>query len=135
MTQTAWLRLAADAVVLLHFAFLLFVVAGGFLVMRWPRVAWVHLPCAVWGIGIEFTGWICPLTPLENYLRRLAGQEGYAGGFIERYITAVMYPEGLTRDIQAALGAAALLINVLAYAYILRRRTRRSAPDSSSPPP
>lgn len=121
------LSLAADAVVVLHFAFVCFAVLGALLVVRWPRLAALHLPCAVWGIAIEFTGGICPLTPLENHLRRLAGESGYTGGFIERYITAVMYPEGLTREVQYALGASVLLINLLAYAYILRRRRRRAA--------
>jgi hypothetical protein len=86
-------RTLADLTVLLHFGFVLFVVVGGLLVLRWPRLRWMHLPAAVWGVLIEFFGWICPLTPLENHLRDLRGQSGYAGGFIDHYIVSVLYPE------------------------------------------
>lgn len=130
--EPAVLRLAADAVVALHFAFVLFVVFGALLVLRWPRLVWLHVPCAIWGAAIEFTGGICPLTPLENHLRYLAGEKGYAGGFIERYITALMYPEGLTREVQYALGAGVLLLNLAIYAYILRRRRRNAASGTRS---
>jgi Protein of Unknown function (DUF2784) len=118
--------IAADAVLVLHFAFVLFVALGGLLVLRWPRLAWIHLPAAAWGVAIEFGGWICPLTPLENHLRRLAGDEPYGGDFIARYLMPVLYPDGLTREAQLALGSAALLFNAALYVLVVRRgRTRR----------
>jgi hypothetical protein len=98
--EPATYRLLADLVVVVHLGFVAFVVAGGLLVLRWPRLAWAHLPCAVWGALIEFAGWVCPLTPLENDLRRLGGEAGYEGGFVERYLTSVLYPHGLTRTHQ-----------------------------------
>lgn len=115
--------IAADLLVVLHLTFILFVAAGGLLAIRWPRLAWVHLPAALWGALIELGGWICPLTPLENSLRLRAGEAGYAGGFIEHYILPLVYPPGLTRDIQIGLGIAVLVVNGLAYtALILRLR-------------
>lgn len=116
----------ADGVLLLHALFVAFVAAGGLLVLRWARVAWLHLPCAVWGAWIEFTGGICPLTPLENDFRARSGQVGYEGGFIEHYVTSLLYPEGLTREIQIALGVAVLVVNGALYAIALRRRRRTS---------
>jgi hypothetical protein len=118
-------RLAADAVLVLHALFVAFVVAGGFLVVRWPRLAWLHLPCAAWGALIEFAGWICPLTPLENRLRRLGGEAGYEGGFVETYLLATLYPDGLSRPVQWALGGLVLLVNGAVYGWILARRRRR----------
>ena len=118
-------RLAADAVLLVHLAFVFFVVLGAFLVLRWRQVAWVHLPAALWGALIEFSGGICPLTPLEVTLRRAAGDAGYAGDFLEHYIVAAMYPEGLTRGVQMALGAAVLLVNAAVYAVVLWQLRRR----------
>jgi len=115
-------RLLADLVVILHFAFVLFVVFGGLFALRWPRAAWIHLPTALWGAGIEFVQGICPLTPLENRLRRLGGEAGYTGGFVERYVTAVLYPEGLTREVQLVLGGLVILVNVAVYAAVWRRR-------------
>lgn len=120
-------RFLADAVLVLHFCFLLFVVLGGLLVLRWPRLAWVHVPAALWGALIEYAGWICPLTPAEVWFRRRGGEAGYEGGFIEHYITAAMYPEGLTRSVQVILGTAVLAINVLIYIALVRRRSRRNA--------
>ncbi len=114
--------MAADLVALGHLFFVLFVVLGGLLVLRWRWLAWVHLPCAVWGVLIEFSGWVCPLTPLENRLRRLAGEAGYAGGFVEHYLLPLLYPAGLTRSVQIGLGLFALLINLAVYLWILRRR-------------
>jgi len=121
-------RLAADALVVLHGVWLAFVVLGALLALRWPRVLWAHLPVVAWGAIVEFTGWICPLTPWENRLRRLGGEEGYAGGFIERYVTAVIYPEGLTREIQIGLGVGVLVLNAVLYAWVWRRRRRRASP-------
>lgn len=115
-------RLAADLVALTHFAFVLFVILGGLLALRWRRVVWVHLPCAIWGALIEFAGRICPLTPLENWLRRQAGESGYGGGFVEHYVLPVLYPVGLTRSVQIALGVVVIIINVTIYAWLLARR-------------
>ena len=119
--RTMLFRLAADAVVLTHFAFVLFVVFGGFLVIRWKKLAWIHLPIAIYGATIEFVGWICPLTPLENRLRRLGGEAGYEGGFVEHYIMRILYPEGLTPSVSIALGVGVVLINVVAY-WLARRK-------------
>lgn len=115
-------RLLADAVVALHFAFVAFVALGALAVWRWPRLAWVHLPCLAWGVGIEWLGGICPLTPLENRLRRLAGGEGYAGSFLERYLIPVLYPADLDRTMQILIGALALALNAALYGALLRRR-------------
>jgi hypothetical protein len=117
-------RLSAEGVVLLHFAFVLFVLAGGLLVLRRPRIAWLHLPAAAWGAAIEFGGWICPLTPLEQALRRRAGLAPYEGGFLDHYIFPLLYPDGLTPDLQASLGAAVLVLNAGVYALVLRKRRR-----------
>ena len=114
-------RVLADCVVVIHAAFVVFVVLGGFLAWRWRAVAWVHVPCALWGAAIEFGGWICPLTPLENALRARAGLEGYAGGFIEHYLTPILYPEGLTRSTEVVLGALVLVANLVAYGVLVRR--------------
>jgi hypothetical protein len=115
-------RLLADLVLVLHAAFVAFVMLGGLLALRWPRLAWVHLPVVVWGAGIEFLGGICPLTPLENHWRRLAGDQGYTGGFVEHYVFPVLYPEGLTRQVQLGLGLLVLAVNVSIYAWMLWRR-------------
>ncbi len=111
----------ADLVLLLHFAFVVFVAAGALLVLRWPRVAWVHLPCAAWGAFVEFAGWICPLTPLENRLRRIAGEAGYEGGFLEHYLLPLLYPDELTRVVQVTLGLMVIVVNVAIYAWAWRR--------------
>lgn len=115
-------RVLADAVLVVHFAFVLFVVLGGLLVLRWPRIAWVHIPVAVYGAVIEFVGFVCPLTPLENSLRRLGGEAGYQGGFVEHYVTAALYPTGLTREIQLVLGVGVLVLNAVVYTIVIRRR-------------
>lgn len=114
--------LAADAVLLLHGVFILFVVAGGLLALRWPLAAAVHLPCAAWGAYIEFSGGICPLTPLEQRLRAAAGEAGYSGGYIEHYLLPLIYPAGLTPTVQIVLGSAVIVINVAVYGLVLRRR-------------
>ena len=115
-------RILADAVLVLHFAFIAFVVLGGLAVLRWPRVAWLHLPAAIWGAGIILVGGICPLTPLENQLRRLGGESGYRGGFIEHYLTSVIYPEGLTRTVQVTLGVLVVALNLAIYIHVWRKR-------------
>jgi hypothetical protein len=112
----------ADLVVLLHFTFVLFVVFGGLLALRWPKVAYVHLPVAVYGTLIELVGWVCPLTPLEKRLRESAGLQGYEGGFVEHYILPVLYPAGLTRTVQLILGALVIGINLFIYTVIARGR-------------
>lgn len=120
--------MAADLVVLLHFLFVLFVIFGGLLVLRWPKLAYVHLPVAVYGVLIELIGWVCPLTPLEKRLRESAGQQGYEGGFVEHYILPVLYPAGLTRGVQLILGVFVIVINLAIYAVIARKRRWRSNP-------
>jgi len=117
-------RAFADAVSVVHLAFVLFVVLGGLLVLKWPRLAWLHVPTAVWGVLIEYTGWICPLTPLENSLRARGGEAGYSGGFIEHYVQPVLYPAGLTRGTQIVLGSLALLVNLTAYGVVVARKSR-----------
>ena len=114
-------RALADLIVLAHFGFVLFVVLGGLLVLRWPRLAWVQVPAAIWGVVIELFGWICPLTPLENHFRQLGGQAGYSGGFIQHYIVSVLYPDQLTRGMQFVLGTLVLFLNVFAYWRAFRR--------------
>jgi hypothetical protein len=115
--------MAADAVVVLHFAFVLFVVFGGLLALRWPKVAYVHLPVAVYGALIELVGWVCPLTPLEKSLRESAGLAGYEGGFVEHYILPVLYPAGLTRGVQLVLGMLVICLNIVIYVVVARRRS------------
>ena len=114
-------RLAADLVVVVHLVFVLFVVFGGLLVLRWPRVAWVHVPVAVYGALIELVGWVCPLTPLENDLRRAADGAGYEGGFIEHYLLPLLYPGSLTPTVQLVLGLLVIVINGAVYTAAWRR--------------
>ncbi|WP_207885394.1 DUF2784 domain-containing protein [Pseudomonas sp. 30_B] len=114
-------RLAADAVVLLHLGFILFVLLGGLLVLRWPRLAWLHLPAAAWGMAVEFLHLYCPLTPLENHFRQAAGELGYDGGFIEHYLLPLIYPAGLTEAIQIGLGLVVLAINLPPYLLLALR--------------
>ena len=119
-------RAAADAILVTHFAFVLFAVFGALLILRWPRLAWLHIPVVVWAAFVEFSGTICPLTPLEAILRRQAGEAGYAGGFIEHYVVSLLYPEGLARDTQTILGAIVVVIN--AAIYIVAFMRRRASP-------
>ena len=114
-------------VVLLHAGFVVFVVLGGYLALRWRWLVWIHIPAAIWGVAIEFTGNLCPLTPLENELRLRAGMRGYTGGFIDHYVVAGLYPNGLTRRAQYVLGTLALAINLVAYAVMLRRARQSRA--------
>ncbi|HEY4366505.1 MAG TPA: DUF2784 domain-containing protein [Steroidobacteraceae bacterium] len=116
--------LLADSVLIAHLLFIVFVMLGGLLVLRWPRVAWLHLPAVAWGIFIEFSGRICPLTPLENELRERGGGSTYSGGFIDHYITALIYPDGLSRTMQFAIGALVIAINATVYWLALRRHLR-----------
>lgn len=117
-------RILADAVLVAHLSFILFVVLGGLLVLRWPRLAWLHVPVVLWGAAIEFFGWICPLTPLEKWLRVMGGESGYAGGFIAHYLLPLIYPAGLTRNVQLVLGTLVMLVNLAVY-FALWRRSRR----------
>ncbi|MGH8135901.1 MAG: DUF2784 domain-containing protein [Steroidobacteraceae bacterium] len=117
-------RAFADAVLVLHLAFILFVVLGGLLVL-WRRwLIWLHLPAVAWGILIEFAGWICPLTPFENWLRMQGGDRGFSGGFISHYLLSLIYPAGLTRALQWLLGTLALAVNAAIYIRVWRGRTR-----------
>lgn len=118
-------QILADVVLVIHLLFIFFVVLGGLLALRKRWVAWLHLPAAIWGALIEFMGWYCPLTPLENDLRQLAGQSGYEGGFIEHYLLPVIYPDGLTREIQLMLGTIVVVINLAIYIYVLRTGRNR----------
>ncbi len=114
-------RMAADALVLVHLSFILFVLLGGLLLLRWPRLIWLHLPAVAWGIVVECLHLGCPLTPWENQLRRMAGQAGYDGGFIEHYLIPLIYPAGLTPQIQIGLGAIVVLLNLVVYAWLIWR--------------
>jgi hypothetical protein len=118
------LRIAADAVALLHGAFVAFVVLGGFAAWRWRRLVWLHVPAAAWGAIVELMAWPCPLTPLEQSLRRAAGESGYSGGFTEHYLLPLLYPPGLTAPTQLALGLFVIAVNALAYGVLLSRRRR-----------
>jgi len=121
-------RIAADLVVMVHVLFVVYVVAGALLVLRWPATAWLHLPAAAWGALIELTGWICPLTPLEIRLRAQGGEAGYSGGFIEHYVLPVLYPDGLTAGTQRALGGLVIALNLGLYALVVRRLRRGARP-------
>ena len=118
-------RILADGVVVLHALFVAFVVLGGFLALRWRAIAWLHVPAALWGALIEYAGWICPLTPLENLLRAHAGSGGYAGGFVEHYVLRVLYPGDLTPAVRWMLGSFVIVVNGVAYALLLRQSRRR----------
>jgi hypothetical protein len=120
-----WSRLA-DALVILHFAFAAFVVLGGFLSWRWRWTALLHLPALAWGLWVELSGAICPLTPLENELRRRGGALGYPGGFLAHYLGAVLYPPVLTSRLQWALAGLLLLVNLIAYGRVLARKRLRA---------
>ncbi|HEX7766387.1 MAG TPA: DUF2784 domain-containing protein [Nitrospira sp.] len=109
--------LLADAVLLIHLAFVLFVLFGGLLALKWRSTIWFHLPAVVWGTFIEFSGWICPLTPLENWLRTRSGSDGYEGDFIVHYVVPILYPEALTTDIQLMLGTVVVVVNMAIYGW------------------
>src|SRR3990167_8138622 len=120
-----WLAGAADAVVVFHLLFILFAVLGGLLVWRWRGLVWLHVPAALWGVLVELIRWPCPLTPLEHSLRLAAGQAGYRGGFVEHYLLPIIYPAGLTPQIQIGLGVFVLLLNALIYGVMFWQRWRR----------
>jgi hypothetical protein len=115
----------ADLLVVLHLLFILFVVLGGFLAMRWHRLAWAHLPAVAWAVAVEWAGWLCPLTPWEVRLRSLAGETGYHGDFVAQYLLPLLYPQAMTRTTQILLGVLALAVNAAIYGswwYLRRRR-------------
>jgi len=117
-------RIAADGVVVIHLAFILFVVLGGLTLFRWPWMIWIHVPAAVWGGLVELIGAPCPLTPLENHLRQVGNAEAYSGGFIDHYIMPIIYPPGLTRETQVVLGVLILVINLVVYFKFLTRKAK-----------
>ena len=119
-------RVLADGVLVVHAAFVAFAILGACLVLRWRWLAWLHIPAVCWGAVVEFTGWVCPLTPLENSLRHAGGSAGYSGDFIEHYLFPLLYSTTLTRDDQIAFGVALLLVNLAIYGFVLYRfRLRR----------
>lgn len=118
-------RFLANAAVVLHLIFVLFVVFGGVLVARWSWVAWAHVPAAAWGVWIEFAGWQCPLTPLENWFRQQGGGAAYKASFIDHYLLPILYPPSLSREVQWGLGGFALLLNAAVYILIFRRRVQK----------
>lgn len=121
------LRLAADTILLVHAAFVLFVLLGAVLTAWWRWIPAVHLPAAAWGVFVELTGRVCPLTPLENSLRLRAGQAGYSESFIEHYVLDLMYPPGLTNQVQWTLAGIVIVVNVIIYAWLIHRWRRGAA--------
>ena len=115
-------QVAAELVLALHFGFVLFVVLGGVAVRWFPRLVWLHVPLFGWASVVNLAGWVCPLTPLENYFRRLAGESGYQGTFLDQYITALVYPSGMTREFELVAGLSLLAWNLVVYAWVWRRR-------------
>ncbi|MCI0401772.1 MAG: DUF2784 domain-containing protein [Gammaproteobacteria bacterium] len=117
----------ADVIVVIHLGFVLFAALGGFLVLRWAQCAWIHIPAVIWAASIEFAGWVCPLTPLENWLRVKAGTDSYTSGFIEHYIVPVLYPATLTRELQITLGVLVMVMNLAIYGWIIHRLFKHKA--------
>ncbi len=125
MAEEFLFQILADGVVILHLGFILFVIFGGIIAVFWPRVLWIQVPCVIWGVFTELAGFICPLTPLENYLLRRSGRLPYSGDFIMHYIEPVIYPQGLTREFQVLLGVMAFSLNAGVYIWLLsRKRTK-----------
>jgi len=114
----------AELVLVFHLGFILFVLLGGLLTLRWPWMMWLHLPAISWAAALEFGGWICPLTPLENWLRHASGEAGFSGGFIDHYLVPVIYPVGLTPSIQWYLGFFVVLLNLALYSFVYSRRAK-----------
>ena len=121
--ETLYLWLS-NLIVIIHFLFILFVLFGGLFVLRWPKMIWLHLPAALWGVLVEFKGWYCPLTPLENHFRQLAGEEGYQTDFVAEYLLPLIYPAELTHEMQLVFGSIVILVNVVVYGILLRQRSR-----------
>ena len=120
-------QLGADLLVLIHLAFIVFVIMGSVAVLRWPWFVLLHIPAVIWGAVVMINGWLCPLSPWENSLRQSAGQEGYSGGFIEYYIIPLIYPMELTRDVQVLAGIIVVVINLCLYCFVIYRLMRNSA--------
>ncbi len=120
--------LLADLIVLVHVAFVVFAFLGGLLAARWRRLVWIHVPAVIWAALVEVSGWVCPLTPLENWLRRKGGQDGYPSDFIAHYLLSILYPEGLTREVQITLGVIVVLINSAVYVCIFRSKMKPRNP-------
>ena len=123
----------ANFTVLIHGLFIVFVIVGGILAWRWPKLVWLHIPALLWGLWIEISHGICPLTPLEKQFRQLAGEAGYAHGFIEHYLLPIIYPAGLTHDTQYLLAAILAAINVLAYGVLIKRHNTRHSRAGRNP--
>lgn len=123
-------KLIADILVIIHFTFIVFVVLGGFLVLKNSWVSILHIPSVLWAALLEIKGWLCPLTPLEHYFRQLSGSNDYTGGFIDHYLVALIYPDGLTREMQITLGFVVLGINLVIYSLVLvKRRPVKKTPN------
>ena len=120
--------LLADVVLLIHFAFFLFVLFGGLLALRWRPVIWAHLPAVLWGTSIEFSDWVCPLTPLENWLREEGGGAGYDGDFVGRYLLMLLYPDQLTPTVQVVLGIVVMTLNLMVYGWLWKRGRLTNSP-------
>jgi len=120
-----WYQLLADMVLLAHLVFIVFALLGGLLLLRWPRLIWLHIPAMMWTVFIEVTSWVCPLTPLENYFRELAGGNVYQGDFVARYLLPLLYPAGLTPAIQLLLAGMVIVFNAIIYTVIIRLRKRK----------
>ena len=121
-----WEKLGVDAIVIFHFGFVLFVLFGGVLLLKWHKVAWLHIPAVIWGILVELNGWLCPLTPLENQLRQQAGLGMYHGDFVMHYLMPILYPVNLTRTTQVLFGLIVVIVNLAVYFYVFRRRYHSS---------
>ena len=122
-----WAKLAVDSIVVLHFVFVLFVLFGALLLLRWRKLVWLHIPAVIWGILVELNGWLCPLTPLENRLREYAGLGLYHGDFVMHYVMPVLYPANLTRLTQIVFGIVVIIVNITIYLYLYRIRPRRTS--------
>ena len=121
--------LLANLVLIVHLAFVVFVLCGGLLVLKWQWIAWLHLPAAVWGAVVEFTGWICPLTPLENWLRAQSGESSYSSDFLAQYLLPILYPGDLTRGIQLLLCTVVVAVNAVVYCWLWRTQARGASRD------
>jgi hypothetical protein len=117
-------RLLSDFIVIAHFLYILFVITGALIALRWKKIIWLHIPAVIWGATVEYTGWICPLTPWETRFRMLAGEEVYHGDFIGNYILPVIYPEEVTRNIQIVLGTIVIIVNIMLYGIIINRSVK-----------
>lgn len=126
-------QIVANMILILHLAFVVFVLFGGLLTLRWRRIVWLHLPAVAWGAIVEFAGWICPLTPLEIWLRLQGGESGYRSDFIEHYLLPLLYPSSLTREVQVVLGAVVLAVNLAIYGWMWRRAFRPTPKSRSQP--